>query len=193
MENDELNRKHQEFLSLLEASEKELKQYEKKIAKYKKALFNFIVKLTYSYYPETLTESEQRIRKEIQFHFTNLIEDLDAPLSGFEVESKYLVNYTITHTNFEKELEWLNNDNIKCNISLDDPYHLEDIEDLKWTVTNEKYRDEIIFNSRKLLFDYFPEIENFSSNAFLQLEYATKRFAGELVVGINYIVYNDLV
>ena len=193
MDNEEFYRKQQEFLRFCKESEKDMKQYQKKIKKYKKNLFNFIVKHTYTYYPETLTESENRIRKEIQFHYEHLIEDLDAPLSGFEVESKYLVDYPIFHTNLEEEIKELNNDRLKYNLSIDDPDHLEDIEDLQWTVTNEKYRDEIIFNSRKLLFDRFPEIENFSSNSFLQLEYATKRFAGELVVGINYIVCNDLV
>ena len=193
MENDELNRKNQEFLNFCRASEKDLKQYQKKIKKYKKNLFNFIVELSYAYYPETLTESENIIRKEIQFHFTHLIEELDVPLSGFEVDSKQLVDYTINHTNLEQELQELNNDRQKYNLSIDDPDHLEDIADIKCTVINEKFRDEIIYNSRKLLFDYFPEIEDFSSNSFLCLEFATKRFAGELVVGINYIVCNDLV
>lgn len=191
MDSDELYSKHQEFLQFLKESKKDVKQYQKKIKKYKKNLFNFIVKHTYTYYPETLTESKNKIRAEIQFHFSNLIEDLDAPLSGFEVAAEYLVDYTITHTNLEEELAELNNDRLKYNLPID-AAHLEDIEHLKWTVTNEKYRDEIIFNSRKLLYDLFPEINNFSSNSFLQLEYSTKRFAGELVVGINYIVCNNI-
>lgn len=191
MDSDELYSKHQEFLQFLKESKKDVKRYQKKIKKYKKNLFNFIVKHTYTYYPETLTESKNKIRAEIQFHFSNLIEDLDAPLSGFEVAAEYLVDYAITHTNLEEELAELNNDRLKYNLPID-AAHLEDIEHLKWTVTNEKYRDEIIFNSRKLLYDLFPEINNFSSNSFLQLEYSTKRFAGELVVGINYIVCNNI-
>lgn len=193
MDDEELHRKQQAFLRFCKESEQQVKNYENKIAKYKKKLFNFIVKHTYAYYPKTLTESENKIKEEIQFHFTNLFEDLDATLSGFEVKAEHLVDYTITHTNLEEELQELKNDSIKYGISIDDPDYLEDIAYIKWTVINEKYRDEIILNSRKLLFDQFPEIENLSSNAFLQLEYSTKRFAGELVVGINYIVCNDLI
>ena len=193
MDNDEFNRKKNELLQFLEDSEKDLKQYQKKVAKYKKKLFDFIVQLTYAYYPETLPQSANKIREEIQFHFTNLVEELDAPLSGFEVPPEQLVDYTIFHTNFEEELEDLNNDYKKYGLSTSDENYLEDIEHLKWTVNNEKYRDEIIYNSRKLLYDQFAEIQNFSTNSFLELEYATKRFAGQLVVGINYIVCNDLV
>ena len=193
MDNEELYRKHQELLLFLKESEKDLKKYHKKIDLYKKNLFQFIVKLTYSYYPETLPESENKIREEIQFHYINLIENLDEPLSGFEVKTEYLVNYSITHTHLENEIEELNNEYKKYGFSINDDDYLEEIEDIKWQVANEKYRDAIIYQSRKLLFDQFPEIENFSSNAFLQIEYSTKRFAGQLVVGINFIICNDLV
>ena len=193
MDNEELYRKHQELLLFLKESEKDLKKYHKKIDLYKKNLFQFIVKLTYSYYPETLPESENKIREEIQFHYIHLIENLDEPLSGFEVKTEHLVNYPITHTHLENEIEELNNEYKKYGFSINDADYLEEIEDIKWQITNEKYRDEIIYQSRKLLLDQFPEIENFSSNAFLQIEYSTKRFAGELIVGINFIICNDLV
>ena len=193
MDNEELYRKHQELLLFLKESEKDLKKYHKKIDSYKKKLFHYIVQLTYSYYPETLPESENKIREEIQFHYINLIENLDEPLSGFEVKTEYLVNYSITHTHLENEIEELNNEYKKYGFSINDDDYLEEIEDIKWQVANEKYRDAIIYQSRKLLFDQFPEIENFSSNAFLQIEYSTKRFAGQLVVGINFIICNDLV
>jgi hypothetical protein len=193
MDDEELYRNQQEFLRFCEESEKDIKKYEKKIATYKKKLFNFIVTLTYTYYPETLTESKNKIKEEIQFHFSTLFEDVDALLSGIEIKAEHLIDYTITHTNLEEELQMLNRDRVKYAIPIDDPDYLEDIAYLKWTVNNEQYRDEILLMSKKLLLEQFPEIENLSSNSFLQLAFSTKRFAGELVVGINYIVCNELI
>lgn len=193
MNEEEQFKKLQKFLNFCKESEKDLKQYHKKIDKFKKKIFSYIVNLTYNYYPETLPESENRIRKEMQHHYLLMVESLDALLSGFELKTEHLVDYPLFTTNFEEEIADINNEYKKYGFDIQSEDYVMEVEELKWQIKNEKFRDKLITKARKILFKQFPEIENFSSNSLRQLDYSTKRFAGELVVGINYIVVNEVI
>ena len=193
MDEEDKNKKLQELLNGIKESEKDLKRYHKKIDLFKKKLFNYIINLTYKYYPETLPESKKAIRKEIQHHYLLMMESLDAPLSGFEVKTEHLVNYTLFNTNLEQEIEDLNNEYIKYGFVMNSEDYIMEVEEIQWMVKNEKFRDKIINKTRKILFKQFPEIEDFPSNSLRELDYSTKRFAGQLVEGINFIVVNEII
>ena len=192
MDQEEQHKKLQEFIIFCKESEKDLKQYHKKINKFKKKLFSYIVNNTYKFYPETLPESEPIIRKEIQHHYLLMMECLDVPLSGFEVKTEQLVDYSLFNTNLEEEIANLNNEYKKYSFDIDSEDYLMEVAEIKWEIRNEKFRDKIINKARKILFKQFPEIIDFSSNSLREIDYSTKRFAGQLVVGINFIVCNEL-
>jgi hypothetical protein len=193
MNEEEQYKKLQEFLIFCKESEKDLKRYHKKIDHFKKKLFSYIVNLTYKYYPEALPESENRIRKEIQHHYLLMIDSLDAPLSGFEVKTEHLVDYPLFTTNLEEEIADLNNEYKKYGFDMQSEDYVMEVEEIQWQIKNEKFRDKIINKTRKIVFKQFPEIADFSSNSLRELDYSTKRFAGELVVGINFIVVNEVI
>jgi hypothetical protein len=104
-----------------------------------------------------------------------------------------LVNYTLFNTNLEEEIEDLNKEYIKYGFDMNSEDYIMEVEEIQWMVKNEKFRDKIINKTRKILFKQFPEIEDFPSNSLRELDYSTKRFVGQLVVGINFIVVNELI
>ncbi len=140
MNEEEKYKKLQEFLIFCKESEKDLKRYQKKIDKFKKKLFSYIVNLTYKSYPETLPESENRIRIEMQHHYLLMMESLDAPLSGFDVKTEQLVDYTLFNTNLEEEIKNLNNEYKKYGFDMQSEDYIQEVEEIQWEIKNEEAR-----------------------------------------------------